>query len=116
MKNNLRLNFMAMIGVRIDDETDKVISAMAAKKCLSKSDFIRSMLIRGMEAENINGEVINEIFENLLTNAATTEKTFKITAQILALTLRILNNINSEEVLAAKEDARKILEKNGSVA
>ena len=104
---------MAMIGVRIDDDIDKAISELAAKKCLSKSDFIRALLIRGMENENTNGEVINEIFEALLRNSSITEKNFKITAQILALTLRTLSNINADEVCEAKEDARKILEKNG---
>jgi antitoxin component of RelBE/YafQ-DinJ toxin-antitoxin module len=105
---------MAVISVRIDSEIDSLLCNLAVKKGMSKSDFIRILIVRGLDDEDKNNsEIINEIYELLLRNTSVTEKNFKAIAQILPLALRALHNISPDEIEAAKEDARKILEKNG---
>jgi hypothetical protein len=102
---------MAMLGVRIDDDIDKIISESAAKRGVSKSDFIRVLLVRGMEAESNASEVINDIFENTLKTNFVVGKDIKISAKVLAVVLRILNKIDSVDFKSIDEDANKILEK-----
>ncbi|MBP9777545.1 MAG: ribbon-helix-helix protein, CopG family [Rickettsiaceae bacterium] len=102
---------MAMIGVRIDDDVDNIISENAIKRGMSKSDFIRMLLVRGMETETNSGEVVNEIFEHSLKTNFIVGKDIKISAKILAAVLRILNKIEGVDLKSLDEDAKIILER-----
>ena len=102
---------MAMIGVRIDDDIDNIISEGATKRGVSKSDFIRILLVRGMEAQSNANEAINDIFEHSLKTNFIVDKDIKISAKVLAVVLRILNKIDGVDFKLIDEDARKILEK-----
>lgn len=104
LKNNLRLDFMAMIGVRVDDEFDKIVTEMATKKGISKSDFVRNLLIRGFDIENNGSEILSETYELMHKESLLSERHFKLTAKILALVLRVLSNINSNEKDKTKEE------------
>lgn len=102
---------MAMIGVRIDDDIDNIISENAAKRGVSKSDFVRVLLVRGMESETNSGEVVNEIHEQALKTNFVIGKDIKISAKILAVVLRILNKIDAVDIKSLDDDAKTILEK-----
>ncbi len=102
---------MAMIGVRIDDDIDNIISESAAKRGVSKSDFVRILLVRGMESETNSGEVVNEIFEQTLKTNFVIGKDIKISAKILAAVLRILSKVDGVDFKSLDDDAKTILEK-----
>jgi hypothetical protein len=104
---------MAMIGVRIDDDVDNIISENAIKRGMSKSDFIRMLLVRGMELEtnSHSGEVVNEIFEHSLKTNFIVGKDIKMSAKILAGVLRILNKVEGVDLKSLDEDAKIILDR-----
>jgi hypothetical protein len=104
---------MGVISVRIDDDTESMLSQMAKKRGVSKSEMVRFLMIRGLDHAPPLSEAGNEMQAALLKNSLMTEKNFKISAQILALTLRILKNINPDDIQEALVDQRTILEKNG---
>ena len=106
---------MGVVSVRLDHEIDALLTDLAQKRSVSKSDMIRILIIRGLEMDPKSNEVLNEILENLLSTNSFIMKNFKVVARVLANTnlLMELTGNSDEKILEAQGKARAFLEKHG---
>ncbi|MBP9777616.1 MAG: ribbon-helix-helix protein, CopG family [Rickettsiaceae bacterium] len=104
---------MSVISVRIDSEVDSILTKLSLDRGVTKSDMVRILIVKGLEKENLNIDGYDEFVAIANSNKELLVKNFKATAQVLALTLRIMNNIDSSEIEVAKSNAKQFLEKNG---
>lgn len=100
----------AIVSVRLDRETDNLLSELAKKKGVKKSDMIRILIIKGLEMDPESNEIFDEILESTLSMNSLVIKNFKATAQILAYMLSMVDGKKAE---AAREVARGYLAKHG---
>ena len=104
---------MSVISVRIDSEVDNLLTKLSIQRGVSKSDMVRILIGNGLEKETPNLTVLDELLETAKHNQEFLLKNFKVTAQVLALALGVMNHINPDEIKTAKANAKQYLERHG---
>jgi len=117
IKNNSRLNFMGVISVRLDKDTDSLLSELAKKRSVTKSDMVRILILRGLEMDPKSNEVFDEALETMLKINSLMIKNFKISARVLANTnlLMGITQDSDKKIAEAAGKTKLFLEKHGVV-